>query len=310
MRDILGYFKIIEFEPFKFNELAKHLLDTNQALQLEFKDSPIPKSYRIHSKKSYIEKRVSTLIKAGIIKEAGKSATKNKQQTALFKFSQYAVLLLMKIDGTNSTLEEKFIQAMTTALGRNSTTKFYLTLLKLLYARKEHDYFLELANDLQMGRPTPYALFFPWLEVVEIGDTFLLSYRNTSHEVFSSQKRGRGIVLEALKSMDNQSRELLLHEIKRDIEGLYYWHATSQAFELERMKNAGNSNQVVFQTKCKSCRSLTPRSLTFKVLFSRHTGKIDAKHRFDCSQCDEKSGCEFVRLDFAFSYSLPLPSPA
>lgn len=45
-------------QPFKFTELANWLLDNNTNLQTEFTGSHLSKSYRLHSKSSFIKKKV------------------------------------------------------------------------------------------------------------------------------------------------------------------------------------------------------------------------------------------------------------
>jgi hypothetical protein len=93
-RDILSWY-IKNFKQgnriaeFRFTDLANWLIDHHRTFIEQFENSHIRKSYRLHTKRSYIKGRLKELINSGFIDNTGLvKAQKNDSDTQLYCFTK------------------------------------------------------------------------------------------------------------------------------------------------------------------------------------------------------------------------------
>jgi hypothetical protein len=84
---------VTKVRPFRFTELANWLLENNIQLRNELQSSHYTKSYKLHSKTSFIAARLDRVIDEGIIEIIGNvEAEKNKVPVPLYRFTQSGLI--------------------------------------------------------------------------------------------------------------------------------------------------------------------------------------------------------------------------
>jgi hypothetical protein len=113
-RDILRWYigsvnKGQPIEEFRHRELGYWLLDNHPPFRNQFAGSHIPKSYRLHSKRTYIQSRLDELIELKLIEEKGTvKAEKNKEvDTPLYSFTQFGKIFAWLLEAKYSIKDEK-----------------------------------------------------------------------------------------------------------------------------------------------------------------------------------------------------------
>ena len=68
-----------KFDEFRFTELGNWLIENHRPFKDEFAGSHTRRSYRLHSKRSYIKSRMEDLVRLGLIRKHGTAkAEKNR----------------------------------------------------------------------------------------------------------------------------------------------------------------------------------------------------------------------------------------
>lgn len=301
-------------EPFKFTELANWLLDHNVNLRNEFAGSHMPKTYRVHSKSSFIKTRLNEMMREGYIEEIGKTkAEKNNQSTPLYRFTLNSLKTLsflyddineQKYNTIRSKHRDIFYRLAKSELDSHYSieNKFCSNLIEKLYQQVGFEDFITISDkfipfltDFRL-RLNVFSLFFPWLGAEYVG----LGYRDAEVVTLVTKPQISSLVLETLNQLDPESREVLLFELKFGIEDSYYWECSTPEFERLRIKNISNKNKITIQTKCSKCQSCSPVTVNLNDLLQRHSGLIDESHEFPCPKCDSdglRKRCKIIKTN-------------
>ncbi len=103
--------------------------------------------------------------------------------------------------------------------------------------------------------------------------------------------------MDILNNLDQESRSLLVYQIKVGIEDYYYMRYSNREFELERFYQRNNYDNIVIQTKCISCNSYVPKIINLINFLECHMGIMDESQKFDCPKCthnNKQKSCKLV----------------
>jgi hypothetical protein len=268
-RDILRWYiesvnKTQPIEEFRHRDLGNWLLDCHQPFRDEFAGSHTKPSYRLHSKRTYIQSRINELIDLGIIEIKGTTkAEKNKEvNIPLYSFTQFgkifAWLLEAKYSTENKGLRAKAIEMffrdlasyINLSCGASSTVDLFVNFFKQCVAEEVHnrisDDYLEMFINLL---PTDTSL---------TPQHFLLFLRQFLLAGLYTDEECARIFLDLIEESDEQTKELILLQLKLDIESYYSdeMGATTE-WEIERRKFIDNPTTIVVQGYCLECKLKT-----------------------------------------------------
>lgn len=296
-------------QPFKFTELANWLLDNNANLQTEFAGSHVSKSYRLHSKSSFIKKRLNEMIEDDRIEIIGNiKSEKNNAEIPLYKFNMSGFRIAEDFykrnypDKYNVTKEKHrealYIYAKEFAEYAKSTEdKFYLLILQKLYSTGNYEQFASFSNSLIEGgyRYHIFTLFCPWLD--EGGaEGFKQNLMPEDYDIFSKFDF-TSLVLEIFNILDDNIKKLLLYQFKLGIEDYYYFRFSTKEFEMLRFQNRVNYKKITIQTICSLCDTYFTQIVEIEDFLKNNIGKLDKSYLFACPKCDiatDRKNCKVV----------------
>ena len=118
-----------------------------------------------------------------------------------------------------------------------------------------------------------FTLFFPWLDIpVYMGLKVYFRTETDYEEFVNILIKYRETILNELEKLDEESKFLVLFKLKIDIEDYYYLEYSTREFELKRISNIQNLNQVLVQTECKNCKYHTPQLINLQEFIKMHFG--------------------------------------
>ena len=102
--------------------------------------------------------------------------------------------------------------------------------------------------------------------------------------------------MKTLNDLDEETKSMLLLELKRELEHSYLLLAPSREFEKIRLQNSDNNNQISVQTKCILCQSHLPTNVkSMDLIKSYFTG--DKKiFSFSCPKCQATKNSKTCRI--------------
>jgi hypothetical protein len=170
-----------------------------------------------------------------------------------------------------------------------------LLLLDKFYNQIDRDDFIDFAIVFIEGsyRINIFTLFFPWLDEGN-GDGF--RQFALDNQVFSKPKI-KSLILDIINNLDQETRSLLLYQIKLGIEDYYYMRYTNREFEVSRFHHRTNYEEIVIQTKCIECNSYIPKTVSISNLIEHHMGLMDESQKFECPKCtqnNKQKSCKVV----------------
>jgi hypothetical protein len=173
-----------------------------------------------------------------------------------------------------------------------------LLLLDKFYNNNQIDYddFIDFASVFIEGsyRIHIFTLFFPWLDEGN-GDGF--RQFALDNQVFSKPKI-KSLILDILNNLEQETRSLLLYQIKLGVEDYYYMRYTNREFELQRFLHRTNYEEIVIQTICTLCNSYVPKTVSISNFLEHHMGLMDESQKFDCPKCkqnnNKQKSCKIV----------------
>ena len=86
-------------DSFRLTELGNWLLQYHKPFREEYQGSNIPKSYRLHSKRTFIENKIDELIRLNLIGSKEVQSAKNNTSTKEYFFSNIGILFSYIIIG-------------------------------------------------------------------------------------------------------------------------------------------------------------------------------------------------------------------
>ena len=241
-------------EEFSYTELGNWLIATHRPFVIEFKGSRMSKSYRTHSKQTFIKGRITKLIGLDLIQLNGKRATKNRSETETYQFTSQGLYLAWLINARKNvgSIREESISKLFEILiyyFQESKSAFSQCISSFLLRCKDYGFFSENFNN--------YSEFFSQLlpKVKEYDTTIKLML------IAITCVDGLGaLFIETLKTLDKETQKLALLQIKLDIEG-YLDFSTNKEWEIMRFNNIQNYNNVTLTNICHKCKHEYPIQL-------------------------------------------------
>jgi hypothetical protein len=300
-RDILRWctIKFEQKEPLKqfdITEIGNWLLEHHQPFVHEYTDSAshIPKSYRLHSKRTYITDRINELISLELVDiEKRIKSTKNDTKKNVFYFTDEGTFIAWLIEAYSSEGKRRS-KAIFNLLGILSiqffvydTSSFGEFMLR----------FLTKHGDSEQIRST---LVDNYEFLVSL---FVERNRRKARQLFLAGGSLNNLeLLEAFKDtlmeMTEQKRKLLLLEFKLDIESNDY--GSIDDWELMRYNNISDYSKVTLLGVCDKCK-LYPFLLDiFEFMALPHTFKYRMKgfydfQRINCKKCGKRNGLSILQ---------------
>jgi hypothetical protein len=272
-RDILRWYiqsvdKAKLIEEFRHSDLGNWLLDNHIPFRDEFAGSHTRPSYRLHSKRTYIQSRLNELIDLKVIEKKGSTrAEKNKEvEIPLYSFTQFgkilAWLLEAKYSANSTSIRSNAIRMffkelssyVNTSCGASSFVDFFATFFKQCIEEGVHNSidndYLEMFINLL---PTDTNL---------LPQHFLLFLRQFIFAGLYINEECAKIFQELIEESDDPTKELIFLQLKLDIESYYHdGMGPTLEWEIERREFINDPATVVVQGYCLECKLKT----VFKV---------------------------------------------
>ena len=284
-------------QSFKFTELANWLLDNNINFRNEFAGSHLAKSYRVHKKSSFIKKRFNKLFDELIIEVHGDiESERNYTKTSLYKFTITGFIKSHGIYKRNYSEKYDLIKEKHRNIlyeyakkefdnGKNIEEKFYFLILRKMHHDSEFDDFLSFASVFITGgyRFHLFTLLFPWLDeggAEGFGDYYFTEPEKLSKPNFIS------LIKKILSDLDENTKKILLYQLKLGLEDYYYLRFSTSEFETLRFENRTDHEKLTIQTFCSLCKSYFPQTVDCKNFLKYNMGSLDKSYVFSCPTCD------------------------
>jgi hypothetical protein len=254
-------------EEFRFTELGNWLVINHRQFREEF-DSHTKKSYRLTKKRTFIQSRLEELIELGLVEEKGTvKAEKTKESISLYSFTQFGKIFAWLLDAKETTEDknirshamEIFFRELSTYVNTNYGASSFVDLFTNFFKQC-------IEEGVHNGISNDYLEFFINLLPPTISSTFrgflpqqFLRFLRQLLMVglYTNQDCAR-IFLELIEESDEQTKELILLQLKLDIES-YYHDALGPNLEWEkdRRKYIGDPYNIVVQGYCLECKLKT-----------------------------------------------------
>jgi hypothetical protein len=254
---------------FRFTELGKWLLNNHQPFLKEYAGSHLPKSYRLHAKRNYIQSRLDTLVRANlIVKDGMVKSEKNNTDTPKYSFTVGGEFLGCLIEARNKnkprTVEDEDIHLLASQelfdlldidLEENADSLSVLLRKFFTKCKEKEGMFEELIN---VWAYSIFSFYFP-------NQSSRLDVRQRLLTFPPSSPKIGKIFHESLKELDEQSQRSLLFQFKLDFESDYseirfYWRSkTLKDWEIMRYQNIQDYSKVTLLGYCEGgCELLYP----------------------------------------------------
>ena len=100
--------------------------------------------------------------------------------------------------------------------------------------------------------------------------------------------------MDILNNLDQETKSLLLFQIKLGVEDYYYMRYSNREFELLRFHQRNNYEKIVIQTRCIECNSYFPKIVNISNFLEHHMGLMDESQKFDCPKCNQNNKQKIV----------------
>jgi hypothetical protein len=284
---------------FGITELANWLVEHHMQFVNEFATSKISKSYRVHSKRTYIQNRINDLISLGCICQIGtvKSQKNTALNTQVYSFTEAGVLLAW-------LLEARYTKNKTRSEAIN--TVFEITSLLAQFVNSYATNFISIflrrcveskISDLLDNKNLEYFIFFhesfarPKFRPIEL---FLILL-----EIMGGRIEVQKLFVETINSLDIKIQRIIMHELKLHIESEYGTRYRTEEWETIRHDNIHICDKVVLSVYCEACKSAYPfimHVFEFVELYSLTPSVLNLKGpKLDCTKCG-KSNTVYIGL--------------
>lgn len=241
---------------FKFTELANWLLDHHDPFVQKYYKSHTRKSYQLIQNRSYMKGRVTELIELGFIDNKGKvKAQKNDEDTKLYSFTKQGSIFAWLVEAKFSTGD---IRTIALEMFFTELSDYTATVSDSTFAGCLIEYFNQCIQRGLCARLDDYYLE-PFFRLFPITKDYFRIFRLFFMFGFYTHEESARILLEIIGHLDDEKRELILLQLKLDIESNYYNEMdASLDWELKRYDNINNERIVTIQGYCLECRSKFP----------------------------------------------------
>lgn len=237
---------------FDITEIGNYLLKNNIYLMDEFKGEHIPFSNRLQKKRSFIEKRIEMLKKFQILEitTTKKSSKKNpKLEKDVYEFTIDGKIISWLIACKREESEShKYVEILAhdffdllLRLDSGLSTRLMVDYFKLSMKENEHEIVINFfENIIHYINPSHFYELKLWF-------LRLISINNDSI-----------IFKKVLDTYDKKTRELVLFQIKMDIEcsiGLFIHGKFKHDWEIRRYKNIENPYIITSIGRCLECNT-------------------------------------------------------
>ncbi|HJT47452.1 MAG TPA: hypothetical protein VJ729_04660 [Nitrososphaeraceae archaeon] len=272
--DVLSYYtEVIKTndargnENFVFTELGKWLLDHHRPFVNEYAGSTTPKSYRLHSKRTYIQNRINDLMELRIMEEKGttKSEKNSAVDTPVYGFTLFGVVVAWLIKAKNNNGEER-VKAI------NKVFELLLHSIEGIDSYSLDLFSAFLKKCMNSGIP---KLFGDDNKILAVFTLTLLDFMKSLYGiahtpaitdpirffrvffsvVSSIYKESQQMLIDTIKGMNNETQKIIMLQLKLDIESANQQHyrITTKAWEETRYKNRRNIEQATVLGRCEAC---------------------------------------------------------
>jgi hypothetical protein len=328
-QDILAYGKN-KTEGFKFTELANWLLQNNREFMHEFSGSnaKTPRSTRLAIKRNRIQRHIDNLMQLGLVYEKNRiKGAKNQSSTVLYDYTLPGYLITWLLD----------INYLDKATETDEPTQKILNVIHSYATLKDSASITFISNffDRCKKRGTFNSVVSYFLESIMTNSTITDGYHLL--RLFLGQSHSLNWILadcesfiEALNSLDENIRKIVLFEIKMEVEDWQYSKMIDDIYknsrviaqdihyqgllnivghyqgllnivgipgkkwQLMRFNNISNHSNVVVPGFCSGCNKEQP----FLVHVYKYFNRIIAAHRpypfngisQDCDGCGKALG--------------------
>lgn len=291
--------KLADKSNFKLTEIGKWLIENHKPFWEEFHNSKLPKSWRLHAKRNYIKYRLDNLINSGIIGVVGTvKSQKNQLQTTNYKLTKFGILAALTLGAISQNNPNS---------NNYKNILFNCWVAEILTSKR-------IPKSLRL-----FLLIFLKNGFNSFSDRFLYSVLLKNHFTFNYQEiRGYFLQLRtidlkmyesfisSLKELHVQTRELLLMQIKTEMEvNIANKESLPDDWELTRFNNISDCNTLVLLGKCSKCNVLQTIRFDFyeflELPAKRHGNKLIPS--VDCGQCGGKSSFH-ITPNCYYSYNL------
>jgi hypothetical protein len=247
---------------FRFTDLGNWLIENHRPFKEEFAGSHTRRSYRLHSKRSYIKSRMEDLVRLGLIEKHGTAkAEKNQSDIQIYKFTLGGVIIgailiaskTSQASPTQNSVTARAVLLISAYLKHNKVSTFLF--LSNFFAKCEQEQYYGNDGFVHMLR-----VLFSYL--YHVGEFNLRQARLAIMCIPTLYEELEGIFFQTLNELDEQTRKLLLLQFKMDIETNYtYEHMDPESvreWELMRFENIQNYSKVTLSGYCKECKLSYP----------------------------------------------------
>jgi len=327
---------MVSQDSFRLTELGNLLLQYHKPFREEYQGSNIPKSYRLHSKRTYIENKIDELIQLNLIGSKGVQSIKNNTSTKEYFFSNigtlFSCIIIGKIEKdeimrTSLIIDFFFELSDTLKSYQNSLNGFLIRVIKDVLNNDNPD----LLEDLFSYFSSIFPIFITALIKGEFHLVrLILLITLTNHKEISV------IFFDSLRNLNENIRKLILLQIKLDIESGFNWSMEMMGVKPEsvaryrigklsgpieweklRYKNISNYNVVTLFGFCIKYNKFYPfiyNTLEFiqlpnilKAVVGNEKWYVYIKDQFiNCFKCNKENSLKIYQLWLRRGYFLPI----
>lgn len=290
-----------DYKKFRFSELGNWLIDNHKLFRQEFASSRLPKSYRLHSRRNFIQDKIDFLIDLGLIyKEGTVKAEKNNSRVPIYSFSKEAILLgyLIKARMHKGEKRRTAINTILSSFSFFDPGNSQHRVLSIFVKKcMEREVFGNLEDDNVL-----YVLISCLPDQRLFGVLRQLVFLHT---------KLKDIFVESIKELNEIDRELVLFQIKLDVEREVTFFA-SKEWEIMRLKNIQDLANVILQGFCDKCDKVYQFKydlFQFLDLPDTRTINIDQRPKIqtiNCIKCGAKNAMDLIPSWLGIWFHTPL----
>ena len=272
----------------------------------------------MHSKRTYIQKRIDEILDLKLIERKGSREAKNHTSTSLYAFTTKGRIFAWILE-VQRTTEDLILRRLAVQMLFMEVCEYIRGLNSLFadfFTQYFERYFNEDDSSFQNYNPESFFELFP-ITPKEFPSfrlylfMFALLGSKISHKVF----------LELINKLDEETRKLILFQLKLDIETSHYnGGITTKDWEKKRYENINDYNKIVLQGYCVECKSSYPSHVGTLNLFqtkneypsireyTRRSLLYRVRRRSTCPTC-KTLGYEFIIPSFYYDPNRDVTKP-
>jgi hypothetical protein len=280
---------------FVFTELGNWLLEHHIPFINDYSGSKIGKSYRLHSRRSYIQSRIDDLLFLELIERKGTSKSeKSHIDIPVYSFTMEGLIFAWLLEAKDSKEKDrskaidKVFELLSVCLLRiNSHSAYFFSIfLKKCIDKRLSTYYDDDAVKTLSIITTDFA--FP----VNRPTIYFRLFFSVAWSIYNESIK---ILVETIGQLDKDIQKLILLQFKLDIESEYDGFYITRDWEAMRYNNLQNYDKVTIQGRCESCKAEYPfqvnimEFLKFPYIYA-YDSDVDIKiERLNCKNCRKQN---------------------